>query len=66
MGNGRLLLRVWDSGDGFPERPKLPAGHGLGNLKERLDTLWGSSAALEFPRGEAGTTVQISVPAPKK
>jgi signal transduction histidine kinase len=63
-GNGRLLLRVWDSGDGFPDKPGLPAGHGLHNLKERLDALWGPKAALEFPGGGAGTTVQISLPAP--
>src|SRR5688572_19360527 len=65
-GDGRLVLRVWDSGSGFPENAKLPAGHGLHNLKERLDALWGSNAAVEFPREDAGTTVQISLPAPKK
>jgi LytS/YehU family sensor histidine kinase len=62
-GNGLLLLRVWDSGSGFPEDVPLPAGHGLRNLKERLDALWGSNAAVEFPREAGGTTVQISVPA---
>jgi hypothetical protein len=61
-GNGRLLLRVWDSGEGFPDKPDLPAGHGLRNLKERLDAMWGSKAAVEFPRDEAGTIVQISLP----
>jgi LytS/YehU family sensor histidine kinase len=65
-GNGRLLLRVWDSGDGFPEKRELPAGHGLRNLKERLDALWGSQAAVDFPREEAGTTVQISLPVPPR
>jgi LytS/YehU family sensor histidine kinase len=65
-GNGRLLLRVWDSGDGFPHKLALPAGHGLRNLKERLDTLWGSQAVVEFPREETGTTVQISLPAPPR
>jgi len=63
-GNGRLLLRVWDSGNGFPDQPCLPAGHGLRNLQERLDTLWGPKAAVEFPREGAGTTVQISLPVP--
>ena len=62
-GNGRLVLRVWDSGDGFPEKRELPAGHGLRNLKERLEALWGSKAAVEFPREKTGTTVQISLPA---
>jgi signal transduction histidine kinase len=62
-GNGRLLLRVWDSGSGFPKDTQLPEGHGLSNLKERLDALWGSNAALEFFREDSGTTVQISLPA---
>ena len=61
-GNGRFLLRVWDSGDGFPRKAKLPEGHGLRNLEERLDALWGSNATVEFPREDAGTTVQISIP----
>jgi hypothetical protein len=65
-GNGQLLLRVWDSGDSFPDKPDLPAGHGLRNLKDRLDALWGSQASIEFPREEAGTTVQIAMPAPRQ
>ena len=32
----------------------------LHNLKDRLDALWGSNASVEFPREEAGTTVQVS------
>jgi two-component sensor histidine kinase len=63
-GNGRVLLRVWDSGEGFPHEAQLPSGHGLHNLKDRLDALWGAAAAVEFPRGEAGTTVQVSLPCP--
>jgi len=62
-GNGRLLLRVWDSGQGFPAKHDLPAGHGLRNLKDRLDALWGSKAAVEFPSEDSGTTVQLSLPA---
>jgi signal transduction histidine kinase len=61
-GNGRVLLRVWDSGMGFPHDAQLPAGHGLQNLKDRLDALWGSKASVEFPREEAGTMVQMSLP----
>jgi len=64
-GNGRALLRVWDSGNGFPPDAELPAGHGLNNLKDRLDALWGAKAVLEFPRGDAGTTVQVSLPVVK-
>ena len=61
--DGRLLLRVWDSGEGFPIQAGLPSGHGLHNLKGRLDALWGSNASVEFPPDEAGTTVQVSMPA---
>ena len=65
-GNGSLMLRVWDSGEGFPNQvdpANLVHGHGLHNLKERLDALWGRKAAVEFPREGPGTTVQISLPA---
>jgi two-component sensor histidine kinase len=62
-GDGRVLLRVWDSGKGFPHDTQLPEGHGLHNLKDRLDALWGSNASVEFPREEAGTMVQVSLPA---
>jgi two-component sensor histidine kinase len=62
-GNGLVLLRVWDSGKGFPHDVQLPAGHGLHNLKDRLDALWGSKASVEFPREETGTMVQVSLPA---
>ena len=65
-GDGRILLQVWDSGDGFPHEALLKAGHGLHNLKDRLDALWGTSAVVEFPRSEAGTTVQVSLPAIKQ
>ena len=64
--NGRLVLRVWDSGEGFPHEVDLVhlvQGHGLHNLKERLDALWGRKAAVEFPREGPGTTVQVSMPA---
>ncbi|HET9131893.1 MAG TPA: histidine kinase [Terriglobia bacterium] len=61
-GGGRVLLRVWDSGAGFPRDAELPEGHGLHNLKDRLDALWGSDARIEFPQDEIGTTVQVSLP----
>ncbi|HLQ77732.1 MAG TPA: histidine kinase [Terriglobia bacterium] len=65
-GDGRVLLRVWDSGDGFPHDAQILAGHGLRNLKDRLDALWGSNAAVEFPTGDAGTMVQVSLPVIQK
>jgi signal transduction histidine kinase len=62
-GSGKLVLRVWDSGSGFPDKPNLPEGHGLRNLKDRLDALWGTKAAVGFPREGGGTAVEISLPA---
>jgi len=64
-GNGRVLLQVWDSGKGFPLDKQLPEGHGLQNLKDRLDVLWGAKAAVEFPQSQSGTTVEVSFPAAK-
>jgi len=64
-GDGRVLLRVWDSGKGFPLDAQLTAGHGLHNLKDRLDALWGSKASVEFPREQPGTMVQVSLPIPQ-
>jgi LytS/YehU family sensor histidine kinase len=61
-GAGHVLLRVWDSGDGFPRDAPLPAGHGLHNLKDRLEALWGSNASMEFLQEGAGTMVQVTVP----
>jgi len=61
-GNGRVVLRVWDSGRGFPHDAPLPAGHGLHNLKDRLEAIWGSNASIEFPQEEAGSLVQLSLP----
>ena len=61
--NGRLLLQVWDSGNGFPPDVALPVGHGLRNLTDRLEALWGQRATLDVRYGESGTTVEISLPA---
>ena len=61
-GDGRVLLRVWDSGKGFPRDARLPEGHGLHNLKDRLDAIWGAKAAIEFPQEEGGTMVLVSLP----
>jgi LytS/YehU family sensor histidine kinase len=60
--NGRLILKVWDSGRGFQKQESFPAGHGLSNLRSRLAVLWGSRATLEFQREDSGTTVRISLP----
>lgn len=55
-------LQVWDSGQGFPAEMALPEGHGLQNLKARLDALWGRKAALSILSAESGTAVRVSLP----
>jgi len=62
-GKGRLVLNVWDSGNGFRKDAAIPSGHGLDNLRSRLAVLWGSGATLEFHREDSGTSVRISMPA---
>jgi sensor histidine kinase YesM len=59
---GRLLLRVWDSGEGFGGKQHEIPGHGLHDLRQRLAALWGGRSALEYPESVAGTAVEISIP----
>jgi LytS/YehU family sensor histidine kinase len=61
-GNGHVVLNVWDSGDGFAKHTDLPAGHGLYNLRSRLEAIWGKKAMLEFDRENSGANVRLSLP----
>jgi len=61
-GNGHVVLNVWDSGDGFAKHTDLPAGHGLYNLRSRLEAVWGKKATLEFDRENSGANVRLSLP----
>ena len=61
-GNGRVELNVWDSGAGFAKAMQIPAGHGLYNLRSRLEAIWGVSATLEFAQENSGANVRISLP----
>jgi LytS/YehU family sensor histidine kinase len=61
-GNSRLVLSVWDSGQGLGKGAKLVPGHGLDDLRGRLAALWGADAILEFPQESHGATVRISLP----
>jgi sensor histidine kinase YesM len=58
---GRLVLGVRDDGPGFPNH-ELPAGHGLSNLRERLNALFGTDGGLRIISSEAGATVTVEVP----
>ncbi len=60
-GQGRLVMEVWDSGEGFTLSALKP-GHGLDNLRARLAALWGNEAELTMEREESGSVVRISIP----
>jgi sensor histidine kinase YesM len=59
--NGRMNIEVWDDGAGFAE-DAIAAGHGLDNLRARLDALFGSEATLRVSRKEGFTVVSVSLP----
>ncbi len=59
--NGVLSLQVEDNGIGFPAR--YQEGTGLGNLRQRLTTIFGDRAMLEIDSASAGATVRITIPA---
>jgi sensor histidine kinase YesM len=58
--DGRLRMEVEDDGAGFPRDPR--EGTGLGNLRRRLETLYGPAASLTVERPPAGSRVVVVVP----
>jgi two-component system sensor histidine kinase AlgZ len=59
--NGCLSVAVTDQGPEFILE-SAPAGHGLDNLKERLTSLFGNSAALTLDRYENRNRMILTVP----
>jgi two-component system, LytTR family, sensor histidine kinase AlgZ len=59
--NGLVCIEVSDSGPGF-DSAAISAGHGLDNLVERLDTLFGSRAHLNIFRRDGRCVVQMVLP----
>jgi two-component system, LytTR family, sensor kinase len=59
--NGHLQLSVADDGAGFPARPR--EGTGLGNLRQRLQTLYANDQTLDIESSAEGTRVNIEIPA---
>jgi hypothetical protein len=55
-----LFLAVEDDGQGLP--PNYTEQTGLGNLRKRLQTLFGERAALHLTRLEQGTSAVVYVP----
>jgi LytS/YehU family sensor histidine kinase len=57
---GRLVAAVTDDGEGFV--PGWREGTGLGNLRERLETLFGPEARLQIDPLERGSRVTVQIP----
>jgi LytS/YehU family sensor histidine kinase len=56
-----LRVEVRDTGPGF-DLAAIPAGHGLDNLVERLDALFGAKARLNVSRRDGYSVVEMVVP----
>jgi sensor histidine kinase YesM len=59
--NGNLRIEVRDTGPGF-DMTAIPAGHGLANLVERLDALFGEKAHIDVFRREGQSVVEMVLP----
>jgi two-component system sensor histidine kinase AlgZ len=59
--DGDLRIEVRDSGPGF-DMTAIPAGHGLDNLVERLDALFGDRARLNVFRRNGLSVVEMVLP----
>ncbi len=59
--NGSLHIYVRDSGPGF-DLSAIPAGHGLDNLVERLQALFGAKAHLNVLQRDGHSMVEMVVP----
>jgi sensor histidine kinase YesM len=59
--DGRLRIEVRDSGPGF-DLTAVPAGHGLDNLVERLNALFGAKAQLNVSRRDGQSIVEMVLP----
>lgn len=60
--SGGLHVDVSDTGAGF-DLQTVPPGHGLDNLRNRLEVLFGERSELSALRENGRTTVRIKVPA---
>lgn len=58
---GILAVAVADDGPGMGR--EVRENTGLGNLRERLDTLYGDGASVEVDSSRSGTTVRFRIPA---
>lgn len=56
----RVRLEISDDGVGFDPPPRSHSGHGLGNIRERVEELGGTCQVRSGPT--AGTTIRVEVP----
>ena len=54
-----LKISVTDDGAGIVEHIVIPAGHGIANTRERLQTLHGKRASLTLTRRASGGTIAV-------
>ena len=58
-----LELSVVDDGVGFDVSQPAPEGHGIANTRDRLHTLYGNAARLQYERNSAGgMTARLTIP----
>jgi two-component system, LytTR family, sensor histidine kinase AlgZ len=60
-GADSMAIEVWDDGPGFALE-SVPEGHGVDNLRSRLEALFGSGAGLTVGRVQSGTSVLLNIP----
>ena len=63
LAGDRLVLTVTDDGAGYS--PRAEEGMGLGNLRRRLETLYGDEASLRVERRHPGTRAVLELPGRK-
>ncbi|HKB08358.1 MAG TPA: ATP-binding protein, partial [Candidatus Polarisedimenticolia bacterium] len=66
LSNGSLLVEVGDDGSGLRGTPGrvIQDGHGLGNVRRRLDTMYGAAGSIEVVPAASGrgTVARLRVP----
>ncbi len=65
--DGKLFVRVQDTGEGFEDGMRRPAAAdsnrvGLENVRRRLELHYGKSASLRLERNERGTLAVVEIP----